>query len=78
MALSFGLVYIYPSNVDRFFCFCLDRRFNDHGNNRVVHAPTVRIAEPPTNGSNGVNAEDVATALTSTGGKGKKQKAYRR
>jgi len=44
------------------------------GNNRVVHAPTVRIAEP--NGG-GVNADDVASALAS-GGKGKKQKAYRR
>lgn len=38
----------------------------------MVHAPTVRIAEP-----NGVNADDVAAALSS-GGKGKKQKAYRR
>ena len=50
----------------------LDRRFTDHSNNRVVHAPTVRISEP-----NGVNPKDVADALGS-GGKGKKQKAYRR
>merc|ERR1712106_401401 len=44
--------------------------------NRVVnHQPTVRIQEPPK--TNGVNAAEVADALTS-GGKGKKHKAYRR
>jgi len=40
-----------------------------------VAAPTVRIQEPPT--QNGVCPSDVADALTS-GGKGKKNKAYRR
>jgi len=43
--------------------------------NRIVNPPpTVRIQEPQTNG---VNPNDVADALTS-GGKGKKLKAYRR
>merc|ERR1711892_760248 len=54
----------------------LDRRFTDTSTNRVVnHQPTVRIQEPPK--TNGVNAAEVADALTS-GGKGKKHKAYRR
>ena len=54
-----------------------DRRFTEHSsaNSRVVHAPTVRIAEPPKNG--GVNPDELSSALSS-GGKGKKQKAYRR
>jgi len=42
--------------------------------NRIVNPPTVRIQEPQTNG---VNPNEVADALTS-GGKGKKLKAYRR
>jgi len=41
----------------------------------VVNPPTVRIQEPPK--TNGVNPAEVADALTS-GGKGKKLKAYRR
>jgi hypothetical protein len=53
-----------------------DRRFNtDIGSSRIVHAPTVRIAEQPVNG---INPQDVADALSSSGGKGKKLKAYRR
>ena len=48
-----------------------DRRYNDSGSNRIVHAPTVRIAD-----TNGVNADEVADALTS-GAKAKK-KAYRK
>lgn len=52
-----------------------NRRFNtDVGSSRIVHAPTVRIAEQPVNG---INPQEVADALTS-GGKGKKLKAYRR
>ena len=52
-----------------------DRRFNaDIGSSRIVHAPTVRIAEQPVNG---INPQEVAEALSS-GGKGKKLKAYRR
>jgi hypothetical protein len=35
----------------------------------------VRIAEQPVNG---INPQDVADALSSSGGKGKKLKAYRR
>jgi len=50
------------------------RRYTDTASNRVVNQPTVRIQEPQTNG---VNAAEVADALTS-GGKGKKHKAYRR
>lgn len=50
----------------------MNRRYNDPTGNRVVHAPTVRIAP----NTNGVNAEDVADALSS-GAKAKK-KAYRR
>jgi len=46
----------------------------DTNSNRVVNAPTVRIQEPQTNG---VNASELADALSS-GGKGKKHKAYRR
>ena len=52
-----------------------DRRFTDTATNRVVNAPTVRIQEPKTNGTNGVNAAEVSEALTN--GKSKK-KAYRR
>merc|ERR1719499_2833465 len=44
------------------------RRYTDTASNRVVNQPTVRIQEPQTNG---VNAAEVADALTS-GGKGKK------
>lgn len=52
-----------------------NRRFNtDIGSSRIVHAPTVRIADQPVNG---INPQEVADALTS-GGKGKKLKAYRR
>jgi len=50
------------------------RRYTDTASNRVVNQPTVRIQEPQTNG---VNAAEVADTLTS-GGKGKKHKAYRR
>ena len=50
-----------------------DRRCADSSSSRVG-APSVRIQEPP---KNGVNAAEVAEALTS-GGKGKKNKAYRR
>jgi hypothetical protein len=58
-------------------CAFPDRRFNtDIGSSRIVHAPTVRIAEQPVNG---INPQDVADALSSSsGGKGKKLKAYRR
>merc|ERR1719431_308128 len=52
-----------------------DRRHTDVSSNRVVNPPTVRIQEPPK--TNGVNPAEVADALTS-GGKGKKLKAYRR
>merc|ERR1711962_951486 len=48
------------------------RRSNDYTSR--VAAPAVRIQEPVTNG---VNAAEVSEALTS-GGKGKKNKAYRR
>jgi len=52
-----------------------DRRHTDVSSNRIVNnPPTVRIQEPQTNG---VNPNEVAEALTS-GGKGKKHKAYRR
>lgn len=51
-----------------------ERRFDSTSSRVVNAAPTVRIQEPV---KNGVNATEVADALTS-GGKGKKNKAYRR
>lgn len=52
-----------------------DRRFMESAQ-RVVNPPTVKISEPA-NKSMGVSASEVTSAL-STGGKGKKLKAYRR